>query len=214
MGNQNGGFGKQLMSTSRTRITQTLGGLSSVNHNRLKLRLTIDRKFKDSIRNSKHVAPVASSACSSSSSSSSSSQLTPPTPLPVAKVPSSPSSDIPDSPASLTMYDDVHHCLTTSSSCSPSSSPPTYTSTSSSNSSSSTSSSMLHSVSMANGGSTLLSLGSFSVKSEPVLTTLTPEPDAESEMDESMPHFGLHSMVFSQQQPAHPRLVKDTQSAA
>merc|ERR1740128_1456438 len=122
----------------------------------------------------------------------------PPTPLPVAKVPSSPSSDIPDSPASLTMYDDVHHCLTTSSSCSPSSSPPTYTST---NSSSSTSSSMLHSVSMANGGSTLLSLGSFSVKSEPVLTTLTPEPDAESEMDESMPHFGLHSMVFSQQQP-------------
>merc|ERR1712071_666389 len=61
--NQNGGFGKQLMSTSRTRITQTLGGLSSVNHNRLKLRLTIDRKFKDSIRNSKHVAPVASSAC-------------------------------------------------------------------------------------------------------------------------------------------------------
>merc|ERR1712071_663726 len=93
-------------------------------------------------------------------------------------------------------------------------SPPTYTSTSSSNSSSSTSNSMLHSVSMANGGSTLLSLGSFSVKSEPVLTTLTPEPDAESEMDESMPHFGLHSMVFSQQQPAHPRLVKDTQSAA
>merc|ERR1712071_736760 len=114
---QNGGFGKQLMSTSRTRITQTLGGLSSVNHNRLKLRLTIDRKFKDSIRNSKHVAPVASVASSSSSLSSSllttttttttslsSHQLLSPIAPAVAKVPSSPSSDIPDSPASLTMY--------------------------------------------------------------------------------------------------------------
>lgn len=192
--NQNGGFtlsgGKQLMSTSRTRITQTLGGLSSVNHNRLKLRLTIDRKFKDSIRNSKHVAPVASVA---SSSTSASQQLQTPIAPPVAKVPSSPSSDIPDSPASLTMYDDHNLQVTTTS-----------------NNNSISSNGLMHNnISTGNGGSTLLSLGSFSIKSEPGLTTLTPEPEAESEMDESLPHFGLQSMVFSE--GGH-RLVKDMQT--
>ena len=195
--NQNGGFtlggSKQLMSTSRTRITQTLGGLSSVNHNRLKLRLTIDRKFKDSIRNSKHVAPVASVA--SSSTPASSQQLQTPIAPPVAKVPSSPSSDIPDSPASLTMYDD-HNLQVTSAS-----------------NNSISNNGLMHgsSISMSNGGSTLLSLGSFSIKSEPGLTTLTPEPEAESEMDESLPHFGLQSMVFSE--GGH-RLVKDMQTDA
>jgi len=215
--NQNGGFtlggGKQLMSTSRTRITQTLGGLSSVNHNRLKLRLTIDRKFKDSIRNSKHVAPVASVASSSSSLSSSlltttttttslsSHQLLSPIAPAVAKVPSSPSSDIPDSPASLTMYDDHNLQVTTSSNNSSSSSGLMHSSSSSSSS-----------VSTGNGESTLLSLGSFSIKSEPGLTTLTPEPEAESEMDESLPHFGLQSMVFSE--GGHHRLVKDMHADA
>ena len=61
---------------------------STVNTNRLKLKLTIDKKFKDSIRASKHV-PVPSS------------QLTPP-----AKVPSSPSVDSPATPESTSFYSD------------------------------------------------------------------------------------------------------------
>jgi transcription factor SOX4/11/12 (SOX group C) len=56
--------------------------------NRLKLKLTIDKKFKDSIRASKHI-PVSAS------------QLTPP-----AKVPSSPSGDNPATPESASFYDD------------------------------------------------------------------------------------------------------------
>ena len=70
--NQNGGFASLAKmtssSSSRARITQTLGGLSTVNHNRLKLRLTIDRKFKESIRNSKNV-PTALLAVSTNGTS-------------------------------------------------------------------------------------------------------------------------------------------------
>ncbi|KAK2157659.1 hypothetical protein LSH36_187g03028 [Paralvinella palmiformis] len=56
--------------------------------NRLKLKLTIDKKFKDSIKASKHV-PMSMS------------QLTPP-----AKVPSSPSMDSPATPESASFYHD------------------------------------------------------------------------------------------------------------
>lgn len=64
----------------------TAHGLNTAN--RLKLKLTIDKKFKDSIRASKHI-PVSAS------------QLTPP-----AKVPSSPSGDNPATPESASFYDD------------------------------------------------------------------------------------------------------------
>lgn len=57
--------------------------------NKLKLKLTIDKKFKDNIKASKYV-PV--STC----------QFTPP-----AKVPSSPSSDLPATPESTSFYEDV-----------------------------------------------------------------------------------------------------------
>lgn len=57
--------------------------LSSVNHSKLKVRLTIDRKLKDSMR-----------------------QFTTSPPTIHAKVPSSPSCDTPDSPESATFYDD------------------------------------------------------------------------------------------------------------
>ncbi|KAK6178639.1 hypothetical protein SNE40_011169 [Patella caerulea] len=63
----------------------TTSSLSSVNTNRLKLKLTIDKKFKDSIRASKQV-PVST-------------QLTPP-----AKVPSSPSVYRPPTPESASFY--------------------------------------------------------------------------------------------------------------
>ncbi|XP_013398569.1 transcription factor SOX-4-like [Lingula anatina] len=63
---------------------------SELNNNRLKLKLTIDKKFKDNIRESKYV-PV--SAC----------QLTPP-----AKVPSSPSSELPATPESTSFYEDMY----------------------------------------------------------------------------------------------------------
>lgn len=56
--------------------------------NRLKLKLTIDKKFKDTIKASKYV-PVSAS------------QLTPP-----AKVPSSPSADSPGTPESASFYSD------------------------------------------------------------------------------------------------------------
>lgn len=59
--------------------------------NRLKLKLTIDKKFKDSIKQSQSVPFSAS-------------QLTPP-----AKVPSSPSMDEPNSPESASFYDDSFH---------------------------------------------------------------------------------------------------------
>lgn len=63
----------------------------SINQNRLKLKLTIDKKFRDSIRQSKHV-PLSVS------------QLTPP-----AKVPCSPSADEPASPesANISLYEDL-----------------------------------------------------------------------------------------------------------
>ena len=180
--NQNGGFASLAKmtssSSSRARITQTLGGLSTVNHNRLKLRLTIDRKFKESIRNSKNV-PTALLAVSTNGTSGH--QTTTMTTLPPAKVPSSPSSDIPDSPASLTMYEESSsaNVAVVARGDSPVSglvTPPTSSAVSPS----------------------LLSLNSFTIKTEPgLVATLTPEPDVESDdMDESpCHHFGLQSMV-------------------
>lgn len=177
-------------SSSRARITQTLGGLSTVNHNRLKLRLTIDRKFKESIRNSKNVPAALLAVSTKTTTTTAGSQ-------PPAKVPSSPSSaSFPDSPASLTMYEESsagHHHLHNvavvrgDSPISGLITPPTSSSSSSPSSSSS-------------GGQSLLSLGSFGIKSEPgvLVATLTPEPDVESDdMDESPSHhhFGLQSMV-------------------
>jgi transcription factor SOX4/11/12 (SOX group C) len=183
-------------SSSRARITQTLGGLSTVNHNRLKLRLTIDRKFKESIRNSKNV-PTALLAVSTKTTTVASSAAAQPT----AKVPSSPSSaSFPDSPASLTMYEESsavghHHSHNVAvvrgdSPISGLITPPTSISSSSSPSNGVGS----------GGGQSLLSLGSFGIKSEPgvLVATLTPEPDVESDdMDESPSHhhFGLQSMV-------------------
>lgn len=80
---------------ARTRITNTL---SSVNHSRLKVRLTIDRKFKDSIRSNRQVSPPHQ-------------QYAPPPPTATAKVPSSPSCDTPDSPESASFYDDTSMLL-------------------------------------------------------------------------------------------------------
>lgn len=186
--NQNGFASLAKMSagsSSRARITQTLGGLSSVNHNRLKLRLTIDRKFKESIRNSKSV-PAASLASVTGAApvpgvGAGVAPLTP------AKVPSSPSSDIPDSPASLTMYDESGVASAAAGLVTPPGS------------------------SSSTGGSSLLSLGSFGVKAEPSLvSTLTPEPDAESDgMDETPCHpFGSllagHQTRLGPEAGAHP----------
>lgn len=67
---------------------QKAQGQSMNSNNRLKLKLTIDKKFKDSIKASKHV-PMSMS------------QLTPP-----AKVPSSPSVDSPGTPESASFYSD------------------------------------------------------------------------------------------------------------
>lgn len=77
------------MTTNNNRLPSSS---SHHHHHRLKLKLTIDKKFKDSIRQSKHVGLTA---C----------QLTPP-----AKVPSSPSSvdDQPNSPNSTSLYDDLY----------------------------------------------------------------------------------------------------------
>ena len=181
-------------SSSRARITQTLGGLSSVNHNRLKLRLTIDRKFKESIRNSKQtVGATTLLSVTSSNSNNTGSQMTNTNNTSPVKVPSSPMSVFPDSPASLTMHEEssaaaaaaaaaANTAATRGESVSPHSGLVTPTSASTA----------------AAGGPTLLSLGSFSIKSEPNLAvaTLTPEPDAESdEMDQSSCHFGMQSMV-------------------
>lgn len=77
--------------SSRARITNTL---SLVNHSRLKVRLTIDRKFKDSIRSNRQASPTHQ-------------QYAPPPPTVTAKVPSSPSCDTPDSPESASFYDDT-----------------------------------------------------------------------------------------------------------
>ncbi|XP_021932033.1 transcription factor sox-2-like isoform X1 [Zootermopsis nevadensis] len=81
--------------STRTRITNTL---SSVNHSRLKVRLTIDRKFKDSIRSNRQASPTHQ-------------QYAPPPPTVTAKVPSSPSCDTPDSPESASFYDDTSMLL-------------------------------------------------------------------------------------------------------
>ncbi|XP_013787035.1 transcription factor Sox-11-like [Limulus polyphemus] len=71
-------------------VNQTTVSTSGINHNRLKLKLTIDKKFKESIRQSKQV-PLSVN------------QFTPP-----AKVPCSPSEDQPSSPEStnVSLYED------------------------------------------------------------------------------------------------------------
>ena len=69
------------------KVSHTPSSLSNT-ASRLKLKLTIDKKFKDSIKASKHV-PMSTS------------QLTPP-----AKVPSSPSMDSPATPESASFYHD------------------------------------------------------------------------------------------------------------
>ena len=79
--------------------------------NRLKLKLTIDKKFKDSIKASKHV-PMSMS------------QLTPP-----AKVPSSPSVDSPGTPESASFYSDEAYDTSPAVSpaeCKPQLPPPSY----------------------------------------------------------------------------------------
>lgn len=81
--------------STRARVTNTL---SSVNHSRLKVRLTIDRKFKDSIRSNRQSSPTHQ-------------QYAPPPPTATAKVPSSPSCDTPDSPESASFYDDTSMLL-------------------------------------------------------------------------------------------------------
>lgn len=71
----------------RNGVIQT-STLSPVNHSKLKVRLTIDRKLKDSMRQSQGR------------------QFTTSPPAIHAKVPSSPSCDTPDSPESATFYDE------------------------------------------------------------------------------------------------------------
>nr|CAY12635.1 SRY-related HMG box C protein [Platynereis dumerilii] len=82
------GSGVQKMSPSSPGLDITTVTSSFVSTNRLKLKLTIDKKFKDTIKASKYV-PVSAS------------QLTPP-----AKVPSSPSADSPGTPESASFYSD------------------------------------------------------------------------------------------------------------
>ncbi len=90
------GRSKQTLSTiksggiQKASVTHTTSSSLHNAANRLKLKLTIDKKFKDSIKASKHV-PMSVS------------QLTPP-----AKVPCSPNADSPASPESASFYaDDV-----------------------------------------------------------------------------------------------------------
>ncbi|XP_045133276.1 transcription factor SOX-4-like [Portunus trituberculatus] len=80
---------------SRAQVTT---GLSSINHNKLKLKLKIDKKFKDSIRNTNntHTMYVPIAQCTSP-----------------AEVPATPN-EMPASPESASLYD--NHVTTTSSS--------------------------------------------------------------------------------------------------
>lgn len=85
-----------------TKTTQTTGGLGSINHNRLKLRLTIDHKFKESIRNSKqHAGETTLLSVSLISRSNDRHLATSP-----VIIPSSIMSVFPDSPVSLHDIDD------------------------------------------------------------------------------------------------------------
>ena len=87
------GGGVMKVSTNNTNITNAA--------NRLKLRLTIDKKFRDNMKDQTSVTPL-------SQQSSLHGQLTPP-----AKVPSSPSMDLPASPESASFYHDheQHHTV-------------------------------------------------------------------------------------------------------
>ena len=76
--------------STRSRISNTL---NSVNQSRLKVRLTLDRKYKDNIRTNRQASP-------------SHNQYAPTPPTVTAKVPSSPSCDTPDSPESASFYED------------------------------------------------------------------------------------------------------------
>lgn len=78
-----------LSSTHQSCTAQEFTSAHQTAANRLKLRLTIDKKFKDSIKASKHVPMSAS-------------QLTPP-----AKVPSSPTVYSPPTPESTSFYPDT-----------------------------------------------------------------------------------------------------------
>jgi len=82
------GSGVHKSPSSPLDITTMTSTFTSSSTNRLKLKLTIDKKFKDTIKASKYV-PVSAS------------QLTPP-----AKVPSSPSADSPGTPESASFYSD------------------------------------------------------------------------------------------------------------
>jgi len=75
--------------------------VDSIAGNRLKLKLTIDKKFKDSIKASRQVPASVS-------------QLTPP-----AKVPSSPGAESPGTPESASFYSDDQDMYDSTPSCSP-----------------------------------------------------------------------------------------------
>nr|CAD7200521.1 unnamed protein product [Timema douglasi] len=100
---------KSLTATTVSSRHRVANKLSNVNPSRLKVQLTIDKKFKDSIRNSRqHMQqqqrPVASPPPSYQ-------QYAPPPPTVTAKVPSSPSCEPPDSPESASFYDDSSQLL-------------------------------------------------------------------------------------------------------
>ena len=116
---------------ARSRITQTAGHFAPVNHQRLKLKLTIDSKFKESVKGSKpglvsmaaearspattpsprakrpstpakrSSTPTKRPSSAASSRSTRSSARSSPT-----GVPTSPSTVMPDSPESATMYEE------------------------------------------------------------------------------------------------------------
>ncbi|XP_076055537.1 uncharacterized protein LOC143033859 [Oratosquilla oratoria] len=122
---------------------QLTTGLSTINHNKLKLKLKIDKKFKDSIRNSTMYVPIA--------------QCTSP-----AEVPTTPH-EMPASPESASLYDD--HVSTT-----------TPTTRTLSQSSARSVGSHRSSSSSPSPVKEPFTYGVFTIKSEPGLTSLLPEP--------------------------------------
>nr|CAD7572372.1 unnamed protein product [Timema californicum] len=95
---------KSLTATTVSSRHRVANKLSNVNPSRLKVQLTIDKKFKDSIRNSRqHMQQQQRPGASPPPSYQ---QYAPPPPTVTAKVPSSPSCEPPDSPESASFYDD------------------------------------------------------------------------------------------------------------
>ncbi|GAB6026632.1 HMG (high mobility group) box SOX-14 [Chamberlinius hualienensis] len=85
----NSGVGKSVRSDIKKPKNRSSGGVNVVSSgNKLKLKLSIDRKYREPIRHSKNIASY---------------QFTPPP----AKVPSSPSVDDPASPESASFYEDA-----------------------------------------------------------------------------------------------------------